>query len=590
MSLLMQALKKAERAKQSHAADEELAKPSEAFDEKLALAPQPPAPHRELELELAALTPGPPRTPLDLSLEPFDAASVAPTAAGAAADSAEPPPAPAAHQAPHEPNVPREPVRTARNAAQEPRHPAHNTAQESPQHARNAPPGPRNTPPSQQTSRTAIRRPSSALPDPRIVRALTLAGFVLLAGAVFGYIYWRAVYGPGSSRNVPMVPMPGQDIPPAAAPGDAAQVYPPASTAPASAQTTPASTAFPQAPAGTGPAPIANYVPPAGPPASYPAAQGPAAAPIAATPSAPPAAASAKPSSAKTTPAATAPNAEEEIRRIAQENLERAEHMQRILDTGDPNRPSGPPPPPYVPPPEATAPAAAAVGTAPGAVRASPAAAPAAQPAYASPAQDSSSGIRVARSSKPEQVNPGLLSGYSAFNRGDFGAAHQQYRAVLQQDPNNRDALLGNAALALQERQPDQAAAIYARLLDLDPNDGDALAGLAGLRGGDPAQTEGRLRRALAQSPESAALLFALGNLYARQGRWQEAQQQYFKAFTNAPNNPDYAFNLAIGLDRLGQRKLALGYYQRALSLAAGAPANFDRNAAAGRIRALGGQ
>jgi tetratricopeptide (TPR) repeat protein len=260
--------------------------------------------------------------------------------------------------------------------------------------------------------------------------------------------------------------------------------------------------------------------------------------------------------------------------------------MQRLLDVGDPNRPSGPPPPPYVPPPEATTPAAA--GAAPTAVHASPAVAPAAQPAYAS--QDSSGGIRVAHSSKPEQVNPGLLSGYSAFNRGDFGAAHQQYRTVLQQDPNNRDALLGSAALALQERQPDQAAAIYARLLDLDPNDNDALAGLAGLRGGDPAQTEGRLRRALAQSPESASLLFALGNLYARQGRWQEAQQQYFKAFSNAPNNPDYAFNLAIGLDRLGQRKLALGYYQRALSLAAGAPATFDRNAAAGRIRALGGQ
>ena len=566
MSLLMQALKKAERAKQSHAADEELAKPSEAFDQKL--APQPPAPNRELELELAALTPEPPSEPLDLSLEPFGTAQAPPAGSAAA-----PRPAP-------------EPSAMASDASHPP-----------PQPARNLPPPP-------QAVRSVIRRPSLTLPDPRIVRALTLAAFVLLVAAVFGYIYWRAVYGPGSSRNLPMVPMPGQDIPPAGATAGAAIVY-----APASAPIAPEPNASPQAAADVGQSPAASYIPPAGPPANYPAAQAPAAAPAASYvppagpavsypaaqgPAAAPAAtaplaaaplAPASRKASKANPAAAIPNAAEEISRIKQENLERAERMQRMLDMGDPNRPSGPPPPPYVPPASSTTPATATAAT--GAAYAPAAAAP---PAYTPAAPDNAGGIRVARSSKPEQVNPGLLSGYTAFNRGDFGAAQQQYQAVLQQDPNNRDALLGNAALALQARQPEQAAAIYARLLDLDPNDGDALAGLMGLRAGDPAQTEGRLRRALAQSPESPALLFALGNLYARHGRWQEAQQQYFKAFANAPANADYAFNLAVGLDRLGQRKLALGYYQRALALAVGAAANFDRNAAAARIRELGGQ
>jgi hypothetical protein len=35
-----------------------------------------------------------------------------------------------------------------------------------------------------------------------------------------------------------------------------------------------------------------------------------------------------------------------------------------------------------------------------------------------------------------------------------------------------------------------------------------------------------------------------------------------------APDNPDYAFNLAIGLEHLSQPKLALDYYRRAVSIA----------------------
>ena len=61
---------------------------------------------------------------------------------------------------------------------------------------------------------------------------------------------------------------------------------------------------------------------------------------------------------------------------------------------------------------------------------------------------------------------------------------------------------------------------------------------------------------------------FALGNLFARQGRWPEAQQSYFRAFSAMPENADYAFNLGVGLDRMNQPRLAQTYYRRALELA----------------------
>jgi tetratricopeptide (TPR) repeat protein len=195
--------------------------------------------------------------------------------------------------------------------------------------------------------------------------------------------------------------------------------------------------------------------------------------------------------------------------------------------------------------------------------------------------------IRVARNTQPSAVSPALDGAYTAFNSGDLPTAQQQYDAALSQDPNNRDALLGAAAVAARQNQKDKAAAYYLRLLELSPNDGAATAGLIGLRQGDISQSEARLKAILAGNPEAAPVLFALGNLYSQQGRWSDAQQAYFRATGAAPDNPDYAYNLAVGLDRLNQPKLALTYYQRALALAQDKAVGFDRNALRKRMHEL---
>ncbi|MGV3590440.1 MAG: tetratricopeptide repeat protein, partial [Gammaproteobacteria bacterium] len=50
-----------------------------------------------------------------------------------------------------------------------------------------------------------------------------------------------------------------------------------------------------------------------------------------------------------------------------------------------------------------------------------------------------------------------------------------------------------------------------------------------------------------------------LGNHYAAQGRWSEAQGAYYNALLTArrsaggPVHPDYAFNLAVSLEQLNQ-------------------------------------
>lgn len=213
--------------------------------------------------------------------------------------------------------------------------------------------------------------------------------------------------------------------------------------------------------------------------------------------------------------------------------------------------------------------------------------APPAPPSLPPVAAPDNSQIQVQRSVAAPQINPGVQQAYQAFNTGQLGLARQQYETVLRQDANNRDALLGLAAVALRENQGAQAAALYVRLLEINPDDGEALAGLIGLRQGDVAQSEAKLKAILARTPDSGPVLFALGNVYAKQRRWNEAQQQFFRAYGAAPGNPDYAFNLAVGLDRLNQPRLAATYYQRALTLAQSAPAAFDRAVVQTRLRDL---
>lgn len=196
------------------------------------------------------------------------------------------------------------------------------------------------------------------------------------------------------------------------------------------------------------------------------------------------------------------------------------------------------------------------------------------------------SAITIRRGTHKDQVAPALERGYSAFMAGNDSLAQQEYASILRQDSNNRDALLGMAAIAAKRGHWDEALKTYLRLQELDPRDAAAQAGLLSLTAGqaDPVR-ESRVKNLLAQQPDAHFLHFALGNLYAGQSRWAEAQQAFFRAYQKAPNNSDYLYNLAISLDHLNQGKLALEYYQRALSQSG--PANFDKVSARNRAREL---
>lgn len=185
-------------------------------------------------------------------------------------------------------------------------------------------------------------------------------------------------------------------------------------------------------------------------------------------------------------------------------------------------------------------------------------------------------------------VAPDLLSAYEALQQGDYARSRALYADVLSSEPRNIDALLGMAAIAWKQGRAEEAGRHYSRVLDLDPRNAHAQAGLIAMLGiADPAAAESRLKQLIDREP-TGFLYFTLGNLYAEQGLWPLAQNAYFQAAQFQPDNPDYAFNLAVGLEHLGKANLALDYYRKALDLSfKKGRANFDQNLAIQRVGQL---
>lgn len=206
--------------------------------------------------------------------------------------------------------------------------------------------------------------------------------------------------------------------------------------------------------------------------------------------------------------------------------------------------------------------------------------------------------ISFRRQESVAKIDPNVGLAYAAYQQGSLDQAEILYRQTLASDPRQRDALLGLANIAARNGNSTEALDLYSRLLARNPSDPIARAGLMELLpAGSASQQEAELKRLLNEHPDVAALSYAYGNFLAQNRRWSQAQQAYFRALQLAKSdaaisgrvNPDYAFNLAVSLEHLKQSEPAQNYYREALEYSTNHPTGFDLTVLRSRLADMAG-
>jgi protein O-GlcNAc transferase len=155
------------------------------------------------------------------------------------------------------------------------------------------------------------------------------------------------------------------------------------------------------------------------------------------------------------------------------------------------------------------------------------------------------------------------------YRAGRLSDADSLYRRVLDQQPDNVDAIQGLAVLCHQLGRPEETLALFRRAITLDPNSRVADRQLGRLleQRGDSEGAAICYRRAVSLAPDDAWSHLALGNALLTQGAVAEASASYQRALAIRPDLAEAHNNLGEALRRMGRLSEAVAACERALVL-----------------------
>ncbi len=167
--------------------------------------------------------------------------------------------------------------------------------------------------------------------------------------------------------------------------------------------------------------------------------------------------------------------------------------------------------------------------------------------------------------------------------RGEFDAAEDIYRSLLQTQPKYFDAVYALGILHLQRKHFDLAEQQFAAAVKLNPknaplynNRGSALLGL-----GRHEEAVSAYSRSISLQPDNAEAFYNRGNAYASIRRFEDALSDYDKSIALFPNNPEAHNNRGSVLANLGRFEEALASFDRALRLNSNDARIFDNRGTA---------
>ena len=160
-------------------------------------------------------------------------------------------------------------------------------------------------------------------------------------------------------------------------------------------------------------------------------------------------------------------------------------------------------------------------------------------------------GVKVENKNAKISIDYELERAYDAINSGQSEAAMETYKTILDNAPNNTQALFGLATLYHRARQFDKARPLYSKLLSVDPNHRDGFNNFLVLLADEaPREALVELEKLEEKNPGLSTIPAQIAVIYSKIGNEDKAIDKMFRAVSLAPENLTYRYNLAIMLDK----------------------------------------
>lgn len=210
--------------------------------------------------------------------------------------------------------------------------------------------------------------------------------------------------------------------------------------------------------------------------------------------------------------------------------------------------------------------------------------------------------VEAASAGMNEGLSHLLAEALAAQHRGDLIAAAPLFQKILEQDPEQADALHGlglfdyeqgrtaealqkmQQALAIRPEAPEilnnlgtvymslgqltEALAVYARSVELKPNSisFNCNYGLALTRAGRPQEAADLMKRMLAAKADLVPALNILANAERALGQFQNSLLHYQQVLHLTPNDPEAYYNVGVTLQDLWRMNESIAYYDQAIA------------------------
>ena len=155
------------------------------------------------------------------------------------------------------------------------------------------------------------------------------------------------------------------------------------------------------------------------------------------------------------------------------------------------------------------------------------------------------------------------------FHEGRMGKVRRVLGRVLEQDPDNADALHLLGIVDIQRGALLSGTELIAKAIGIDGSNSAYHNNLAGAYADMKriGEAEEHFQKAIELKPDYADAYYNIGNLYRLQGKFEEALENYRLAIEHAPGNARAANNVATVLVELGRLEEAEQAYLDALVL-----------------------